>query len=228
MKMSFEMMLNSDWKSFLGEIKTEKILLPVLNKVQDDLNCGHEVFPDLDNIFRAFDLVSTGNLKVVILGQDPYHGVNQANGLSFSVQKETKLPPSLKNIYKEYKSDLNLPLPSHGDLSAWAYQGVLLLNSSLTVRKNQANSHKDFGWHKFTDQVISAINENKEKVVFILWGKVAEKKTELIDSQKHYIIKSSHPSPFSARKGFFGSQPFSKTNLFLKKSGKSVIDWEIK
>jgi len=227
--MSFKKIkLNSQWKQFLGVEETDKVLNPIYEKVRQELESNYIVYPKLDEIFRAFSLTAIHQLKVVILGQDPYHGENQAHGLSFSVQSEVKLPPSLKNIFKEYCNDLELPLPNHGDLSTWAEQGVLLLNSTLTVRKAEPNSHKEMGWQKFTDLVISTISEKKEGVVFILWGKFAEKKVAFIDSNRHHIIISSHPSPFSARKGFFGSKPFSKTNEILKKAGSSEINWEIK
>lgn len=186
------------------------------------------VYPPMNDIFHALDATSYENVKAVILGQDPYHGPNQAHGLSFSVQKGVKLPPSLRNIFLELKEDLGYEPPDHGCLEKWAEQGVLLLNTVLTVRKGQAASHKGQGWETFTDRIIELLNEREQPVVFILWGKHAAAKKELIDESRHVIIESPHPSPFSARRGFFGSRPFSKTNEALRKMGREEIDWEIK
>lgn len=183
------------------------------------------IFPKGKDIFNAFECCPFENTKVVILGQDPYHGPGQAHGLSFSVQEGVVLPPSLKNIFKELEDDLNIESPNNGDLTRWAQQGILLLNATLTVRKKQPGSHQNKGWEIFTDAVISKLNEQKEGLVFILWGAYAQKKGSFIDSKKHFVIRSPHPSPFSAHKGFFGSQPFSKTNNFLKSVGKPTIDW---
>ena len=182
------------------------------------------IYPAAENIFRAFELTSFADTKVVILGQDPYHGPGQAHGLSFSVVGETKLPPSLRNIFKELESDLGVSPPTGGDLSDWAQQGVLLLNTVLTVRSKEANSHKKQGWEVFTDAVISCFNEHPEDVVFILWGKPAEKKSKLIDD-RHPKIISPHPSPLSAHRGFFGSRPFSNANEALRNSGRTEIRW---
>lgn len=183
------------------------------------------VYPSVDNVFSAFRLTSFAETKVVILGQDPYHGPNQAHGLSFSVEGEMKLPPSLRNIFKELADDLNVEAPTSGNLSAWADQGVFLLNTVLTVRDGEANSHRKQGWEKFTDEVIRQLNEQPEGVVFVLWGKPAEKKTSLIDQSRHEIIASPHPSPLSAHRGFFGSKPFSKSNEALARLGRSAIEW---
>lgn len=183
------------------------------------------IFPPGPQIFRAFDETSFDSVKVVILGQDPYHTSGVAHGLSFSVDKTKRLPPSLQNIYKEIESDLGLKPENHGDLSRWAKQGVLLLNATLTVEKGKAGSHQNHGWEEFTDAVIEVINEEKEHVVFILWGKYAQNKGAVIDESKHLVIRSPHPSPFSANRGFFGSKPFSKTNEYLKKYGQKEIDW---
>ena len=183
------------------------------------------IFPLKSNIFKAFSLTNYDNVKVVILGQDPYHGVNEANGLAFSVNENIKLPPSLKNIFKELESDLNIK-NDKGDLSNWAKQGVLLLNTVLTVVKDTPASHKNIGWEIFTDEVIKIINEKEEPVVFILWGNFARSKKKYITNPKHLIIESTHPSPFSCNNGFFGSKPFSKTNNFLRKNNIKEIDWK--
>ncbi len=182
------------------------------------------IFPAPENIFRAFQLTSFADTKVVIIGQDPYHGPGQAHGLSFSVAGETKYPPSLRNIYKELASDLNCAPPATGDLTAWARQGVLLLNTVLTVRANQANSHRQQGWETFTDAVIEALNDHPQSVVFILWGKPAAKKAQIIDA-RHQKICAPHPSPLSAYRGFFGSRPFTTTNATLKEFNRSAVHW---
>ncbi|QLI76476.1 uracil-DNA glycosylase [Bacillus pumilus] len=183
------------------------------------------VFPKPDDVYRALHLTSYEEVKVVILGQDPYHGPGQAHGLSFSVQPGVKHPPSLRNIFQELKDDLGCPVPNHGSLVSWAEQGVLLLNTVLTVRKGEANSHKGKGWERVTDRVIDVLNERDQPVVFVLWGRHAQNKKERIDQNKHYIIESPHPSPFSARNGFFGSRPFSKVNAHLNQMGIEEINW---
>ncbi len=185
------------------------------------------IYPPSNLIFNAFNKTPFTNVKVVILGQDPYHGENQAHGLSFSVPKGVKKPPSLVNIYKELKSDLNISIATHGNLGNWALQGVLLLNATLTVRNSEAGSHQKKGWEIFTDSVIKAISDKKENVVFILWGNYAQSKESIIDGGKHLIIKSVHPSPLSASRGFFGSKPFSKTNQYLQSKNISPICWKI-
>lgn len=184
-----------------------------------------EVYPPKDYIFNALKLTSYENAKVVIVGQDPYHGKGEAHGLSFSVQKGIKIPPSLKNIYKELYDDLGIPPKDNGDLTGWALQGVLLLNSVLTVEKDKAASHRNLGWELLTDYIIKLLNLKDEPVVFILWGNFAKEKAKLITNPHHYIVMSPHPSPFSAYSGFFGSKPFSKTNEFLIKNGLVPIDW---
>ena len=184
------------------------------------------IFPPKDMIFRALDLCDYDDVKVVILGQDPYHEVNQANGLAFSVTKEVKIPPSLVNIYKELKDDLGIEIANHGDLTKWAKQGVLLLNNVLTVEEGKANSHKGLGWETFTLNVIRYLNERDKPLVFILWGKNAIEKKKYIDDH-HLVLTSVHPSPLSAYRGFFGSKPFSKTNEFLIANGIEPIDWRI-
>ncbi|MGG1696382.1 uracil-DNA glycosylase [Bacillus zhangzhouensis] len=186
------------------------------------------IFPKPEDVYRALHLTSYEEVKVVILGQDPYHGPGQAHGLSFSVQPGVRQPPSLKNIFQELKDDLGCPVPNHGSLVSWAEQGVLLLNTVLTVRKGEANSHKGKGWERVTDRVIDVLNERDQPVVFVLWGRHAQNKKERIDQNKHYIIESPHPSPFSARNGFFGSRPFSQTNAYLKQLGLEEINWCIK
>ena len=183
------------------------------------------VYPPGPEIFRAFDCCSFEDLKVVILGQDPYHGEGQANGLCFSVRDGVRMPPSLQNIFKEIHTDLGKPVPSNGSLERWAKQGILLLNATLTVRASSPGSHQQKGWELFTDEVIKIISEKKENIVFILWGAYAQKKGEVINKNKHLIIKSAHPSPFSAHNGFFGSKPFSKTNEYLRSKGLQEIQW---
>ena len=184
-----------------------------------------QIFPHPKNIFKAFELTPANDVKVVILGQDPYHGANQAHGLAFSVQEDIKIPPSLNNIYKELYDDLNIPIKRSGNLESWAKQGVLLLNSVLTVESGKANSHKNIGWEKFTESVISLISKKKEILVFLLWGSYAHKKEDFIESNNHLILKSVHPSPLSAYNGFFGSRHFSKANNFLKKNNIKEIIW---
>ncbi|MBB6673165.1 uracil-DNA glycosylase [Cohnella nanjingensis] len=183
------------------------------------------VYPDMHHIFQALHWTPYADAKVVILGQDPYHGPGQAHGLSFSVQPGVRQPPSLKNIFKELYEDLACAVPSHGNLAHWAKQGVLLLNAVLTVRAGQANSHKGLGWEKFTDAVIAALNEREQPLVFILWGSHAQKKAAFIDKRRHRVIASAHPSPLSAYNGFFGSKPFSQANAYLRAFGQAEIDW---
>jgi len=184
-----------------------------------------KVYPPAKQIFAAFDHCPFDKVKVVILGQDPYHGENQANGLCFSVAPGIQVPPSLQNIFKEINSDIGSPIPKNGDLARWANQGVLLLNATLTVRENQAGSHQNHGWELFTDAIIRALAENKSKLVFLLWGSFAQKKGEMIDPKKHLVLKSPHPSPLSAHRGFFGNHHFSKTNEYLMLNGEIPIEW---
>ena len=184
------------------------------------------VYPPKRDILRALKLTDYNDVKVVILGQDPYHGENEANGLSFSVNEGIKLPPSLKNIYKELYDDLGITKTT-GDLTSWANQGVLLLNSVLTVLKDTPTSHSKIGWQEYTDAIIKKLNEREKPIVFILWGNYARSKKNLITNKRHYIIESPHPSPFSANSGFFGSRPFSKTNKFLEKNGEETINWDL-
>lgn len=186
------------------------------------------IYPPGSDIFAAFNYTPFDNVRVVILGQDPYHGPGQANGLCFSVKTGIRKPPSLQNIFKELNNDLGYDIPVNGNLENWAKQGVLLLNATLTVRASQAGSHQNKGWEEFTNKAIQKLSENKDNLVFILWGKFAQAKEQLIDLTKHHIIKSAHPSPFSAYNGFFGSKPFSRTNQYLKDHGFDPIDWSIK
>lgn len=214
------------------EVLQDEFDKPYMHKLRAFLKqeqaSGQTTYPKNADIFNAFRKTPFKELKVVILGQDPYHGPNQAHGLSFSVQKGIIPPPSLKNIYKELATDIpGFVAPSHGDLTEWAEQGVLLLNATLTVGAGNPGSHQKKGWEEFTDTVIKIISEKKEGIIFILWGAFAQTKAGLIDQKKHFIIKSPHPSPFSADRGFFGSKPFSKTNAILVKEGKKPIDWQI-
>jgi len=194
-------------------------------KMIDHEYLTHTIFPPRGCVFNALKLTPYENVKVVIMGQDPYHGEGEAHGLSFSVLKGVKVPPSLQNIYKELYSDLGVSIRQDGDLTGWAKEGVLLLNAVLTVEKDKPASHRNFGWERLTDYIIRMVNEKDEPVVFILWGNFAKEKMKFITNPKHYIITSPHPSPFSARNGFFGSRPFSKCNSFLEKNGLTPIDW---
>jgi uracil-DNA glycosylase len=220
--------LEPSWLEVLGDEFSKPYMVGLKKFLKDEKDAGNKIYPKGADIFNAFNTTPFDEVKVVILGQDPYHGEFQAHGLSFSVQKGITPPPSLKNIYKELVTDIpGFYIPNHGDLTAWARQGVLLLNASLTVRANTPGSHQKRGWEEFTDHVIKTISDKKEGVVFILWGAFAQAKAELIDKTKHHIIKSPHPSPFSAHNGFFGSKPFSKTNNILEKEGKLPIDWQV-
>jgi uracil-DNA glycosylase len=218
--------INESWKELLkGEFEQEYFY-----NLRDFLVTEketHTVYPSGKLIFNAFNKVPVNKVKAVILGQDPYHGTGQAHGLSFSVQQGIKLPPSLVNIFKELKQDLNIPIASHGCLEKWAEQGVLLLNATLTVRAGQPRSHFNKGWEKFTDAAIQAISKNRESLVFLLWGKDAQAKESLIDASKHLILKAAHPSPYSANNGFFGCRHFSKTNEYLRSKGIAEIDWKL-
>jgi len=220
--------LEPGWLNILHDEFDKPYMAELRKFLQQEKESGQVVYPRNADIFNAFNTTPFDEVKVVILGQDPYHGEHQAHGLSFSVQKGITPPPSLKNIYKELVTDIpGFTVPNHGDLTAWAKQGVLLLNASLTVRANTPGSHQKKGWETFTDTVIKKLSDEKEGLVFILWGAFAQAKAELIDGKKHHIIKSPHPSPFSADRGFFGSKPFSKTNDILIKEGKKPIDWQI-
>lgn len=211
------------WKEILAPIKNSEYFTTLRKKINEEY-AKNICFPPKKQIFRALELTPFDEVKVVILGQDPYHNDFQANGLCFSVSDMVPAPPSLKNIYKELESDLNIKKNTN-DLSSWALQGVLLLNTTLTVKAHEANSHKDLGWEQFTDFIIKEISTHKENIVFVLWGAYAQKKSQLIDSQKHLIIKTAHPSPLSAHRGFLGSKPFSRINNYLSKHQKAIINW---
>ncbi|MBO6184532.1 MAG: uracil-DNA glycosylase [Chryseobacterium sp.] len=211
------------WTEILAPIKSTEYFTQLWEKVKQEY-VTTKVFPPENQIFRALDLTTFEDVKVVIIGQDPYHNDCQANGLCFSVSEQVKAPPSLKNIFTELKDDVGVERASK-ELDDWAKQGVLLLNATLTVRAHSPNSHKDLGWEKFTDFIIKEISDKKENVVFVLWGAFAQKKAELINPAKHFIIKSAHPSPFSVYRGFYGSKPFSKINEYLASKGKKLISW---
>lgn len=188
---------------------------------------AHEVYPPHDDVFAALHLTALTDVKAVILGQDPYHGPGQAHGLCFSVRPSVRIPPSLRNIHKELADDLGIATPPHGNLEAWARQGVLLLNTTLTVRAHEAASHQGHGWERFTDEVLRMVNQQQQRVVFILWGASARKKRSLVDLSRHTVLEAPHPSPLSAHRGFFGTKPFSATNAALVEAGRSPIDWRL-
>lgn len=219
-------MIGNKWDQLLNDEYKKEYFTKLMDFVKQEYK-EKTIYPKQNEVFNAFRYTDFNDLKVVILGQDPYHGPNQAEGLSFSVSNSVLKPPSLKNIFKELESDLGIPFPEANSLKPWAKQGVLLLNAVLTVEEHKPTSHKDKGWETFTDDVIKIINQKEEPVVFILWGSYARNKKALITNPNHYIIESAHPSPFSARNGFFGSKPFSKTNEFLKSKGLKEIDWRV-
>ncbi len=218
--------IEESWKIVLGN-EFAKPYMSELKAFLVEEKKKHKVFPPGPLIFNAFNQTPFGSVKVVILGQDPYHGTGEAHGLCFSVLDGITKPPSLVNIFKEIESDLRLPPPKSGNLTAWARQGVLLLNATLTVRENQPGSHHNKGWETFTDEAIRQLSERSEGLIFVLWGKFAEAKTILIDQTKHFILKSPHPSPFSANRGFFGCRHFSRVNELLRQMGKDEIDWRL-
>ncbi|MBT2663795.1 uracil-DNA glycosylase [Bacillus sp. ISL-45] len=219
-------LISNGWEPLLAE-EFEKAYYLDLREFLIDEYRTRTVYPEKEDIFNALKFTDYEDVKVVILGQDPYHGQGQAHGLSFSVKPGVKVPPSLRNIYKELNADLGCEIPDHGYLKKWADQGVLLLNTVLTVREGEANSHRGKGWEHFTDKVITLLNEREKPVIFILWGKPAQSKLKLIDEGKHKIIMSAHPSPLSARRGFFGSKPFAKVNELMREQGEQEIDWQI-
>ncbi len=212
------------WKTLLQDEFEKSYFHQLVNFVKSEYSI-YKVYPPGKLIFNAFDHCSFEELKVVILGQDPYHGAGQANGLCFSVNDGIRKPPSLVNIFKEIQDDVGTPIPESGNLERWAKQGILLLNATLTVRANQAGSHQNKGWETFTDAVIKQISDKKSGIVFLLWGAYAQKKGSIIDKNKHYVLQSAHPSPFAAHRGFFGNKHFSKTNEFLIKNNKTPIKW---
>lgn len=218
--------VENDWKPILKKIEETESYKQLREFLVEEYNT-ETIYPKKENIWQAFEWTPYNEVKAVILGQDPYHGANQAHGLAFSVRPEVKLPPSLKNIYKELQDDLGVAPVKHGYLKSWAQQGVLMLNTILTVRAREAHSHKNKGWELLTDEVIRALNEREKPVVFILWGTPAQKKRGMIDETKHKVITSVHPSPLAAYRGFFGSKPFSKTNEFLRQSNQEPIDWKL-
>lgn len=217
--------IKSDWNSVLKDQTNEEYFLSLEKFLLKEYQ-SNTIYPDLENIFTALNLTSFKNTRVVILGQDPYHGPGQAHGLSFSVLKGNKTPPSLKNIYKELESDLGIKAPEHGELTQWAKNGVLLLNTVMTVQQSTPGSHRKKGWENFTDKIITELNDKKENLVFILWGNDAKKKKSLLNPNKHLILESAHPSPFSVKK-FKGCKHFSKTNEYLKNHKKKEVDWKL-
>lgn len=215
-----------DWDEFLAGERKEAYFIALMDKVNEAYE-AETIYPSKDEMFSCFKLCPYENVRVVIIGQDPYHGAGQAHGLSFSVKPGVKVPPSLKNIYKELKTDLNIDAPTHGYLASWAEQGVLMMNTSWTVAEGKAGSHKKFGWTKFTQRVLAVLNNYNKPIVFILWGNHAIDAAKGIDNPKHFLLKGIHPSPLAGG-GFFGSKPFSQTNAFLEKSGRGTIDWQIR
>lgn len=218
--------IDNDWDELLKDEFEKNYYLKLREFLINEYRTK-TIYPDMNNIFTALETTPYKYVKVVVLGQDPYHGPNQSHGLSFSVKPGVVIPPSLRNMYKELNTDLGCYIPNNGYLKKWADQGVLLLNTSLTVIAGQANSHRNIGWEIFTDEVIKLLNKREDPIVFILWGNNAKSKKKFITNKNHFIIESVHPSPLSASRGFFGSKPFSKTNDFLKSIGKETIDWQI-
>ncbi len=218
----------NSWKNYLNSELSEDYMIELFSFLDEEKKKGKVIYPEVSDTFKAFDECSFDDVKVVILGQDPYHGEAQAHGLSFSVPKEIKLPPSLRNIYKEIEDDLGVKMSKNGNLLSWAQQGVLLLNSVLTVEKSMAASHQKKGWESFSDHVIQTLNDQKEGLVFVLWGGFAKKKGKSIERSKHLVLEGHHPSPLSAYRGFFGCKHFSKINSYLREQGQSEIDFIIK
>lgn len=219
--------LTGSWKDVLGAELEQPYMQELRSFLQAEKQQGKTIYPEGSLIFNAFNTTPFEQVKVVIIGQDPYHGPNQAHGLSFSVRQGVTPPPSLVNIFKELESDLGVTLSGDGDLTPWAQQGVLLLNATLTVEQAKAGSHQNRGWEQFTDKTIETLNNHRDGLVFILWGSYAQKKGKKIDSSKHFVLKSVHPSPLSSYRGFFGSKPFSQVNEYLIKKGEQPIDWRI-
>ncbi|MEG0732479.1 MAG: uracil-DNA glycosylase [Vagococcus sp.] len=221
-----ELSIPNDWKNILNN-ETNRDYFKQLTQFLETEYSTQTIFPAKNNIFSALEATSYENTQVVILGQDPYHGDNQAHGLSFSVLPGEKIPPSLRNMYKELASDLNMAEPSSGYLMPWANQGILLLNTVLTVQKGKANSHKNKGWEIFTNQIIEQLNLREDPIIFVLWGKPAQQKKTMIDTNKHFVVEAPHPSPLSAYRGFFGSKPYSTINQILTQQGKKTINWQL-
>lgn len=218
--------VENKWEPILQEAASQESYQKLRNFLKKEYQT-ETIYPNMNNIWQAFELTDYQDVKVVILGQDPYHGPGQSHGLAFSVRPQVKIPPSLKNIYQELETDLGVTAPNHGYLKSWAKEGVLLLNTVLTVRAHQAHSHRNKGWEDLTNFVIQALNERTKPMVFILWGNAAITKEKMIDTSRHKIIKSPHPSPLSAYRGFFGSRPFSQANAFLEKTGQAPINWQL-
>ncbi|MES2636241.1 MAG: uracil-DNA glycosylase [Pseudomonadota bacterium] len=219
--------LHPSWLTVIGDELEKPYMLALRHFLKEEKVAGKVIFPPSPLIFNAFNHTPFEQVRVVIIGQDPYHGLNQAHGLSFSVQTGVALPPSLINIFKEISTDLNIKMNRNGDLTAWADQGVLLLNATLTVELSKAGAHQGKGWEAFTDAAITALNAQRENLVFVLWGSYAQKKGAFIDESKHLVLKSVHPSPLSAHRGFFGNHQFSTINQYLIKQGKTPIDWQL-
>ena len=216
------------WQEVLGPVKRADFFQQLMARIDAERAAGKAIYPPASEVFNAFTLTPLDNVKVVILGQDPYHGPGQAHGLCFSVQSGVKTPPSLVNIYKELALDIEgFHVPEHGNLTAWAEQGVLLLNTVLTVEQGKAHSHAKWGWETFTDAVIKSVNDTQHGVVFLLWGSHAQKKGQNIDTQKHYVLNAPHPSPLSAHRGFLGCRHFSQTNTLLSQQGKTPVNWQV-
>lgn len=219
-----EVKIEQSWKRLLLAEFEQDYFKKLVDFVKSEYS-SNDIFPPAKEIFAAFDHSTFDQTRVVIIGQDPYHGDRQANGLCFSVRPDVKIPPSLKNIFKEIQDDLKIPDPANGDLTRWAEQGVLLLNATLTVQAHQPGSHQNKGWEQFTDEVIKSLSDNKNNLVFLLWGAYAQKKGQHIDRSKHHVLESPHPSPFAAHKGFFGNRHFSKTNAYLEENELKPIEW---
>lgn len=220
-------MTEKSWKNVLGDERKKEYFKNILAFIEKERASGKIIYPQNKDIFNALSFTPFNEVKVVILGQDPYHGPNQAHGLCFSVNHGIAKPPSLKNIFKELSSDLGVTEPNHGNLENWAKQGVLLLNTVLSVQAGNAHSHARIGWEEFTDFIVNALNEQAENLVFMLWGSHAQKKASFVDGSKHCVLKAPHPSPLSAHRGFFGCRHFSKANEYLKSVGKETVNWEI-
>jgi uracil-DNA glycosylase len=217
--------IEPSWKARIGAEFTKPYMQELKKFLKSEKSAGKPIFPRGEEYFAAFNHTPFEKVRVVIIGQDPYHGAGQAHGLCFSVREGVRFPPSLLNIFKELKNDLGIDLPKTGSLTRWADQGVLLLNAVLTVEEGKAASHQNRGWEKFTDEVIRHLNDEREGIVFVLWGSYAQKKAAFVDRKKHFVLECVHPSPLSAHRGFFGSKPFSKINAYLKSCGKKPIDW---